>query len=792
MKAILFNTRHRTTYFAGICLLVIAGTVLGCGWDVGTEHSVRFNPYYSEKELGRLPPLPKYERDSDKLFVWDSEDAEPWEHNENEAEEIDKLWDAAAQSEAAENLGELRQCLLNYLRRTQPPTYSRWSSPKDLQNRRNSAIDKLDALGELDHGASQDVVGEYLAARTEYDGAKRPDEVLRHLEIARHDVRLRDNADYLEAALRQSDGHAVNDFLRVAYRYPRSEKREAALYMAALLAMKSSHSYENEHSKRALENPCEKCRDEPWLLARAGFNRVMQEYPHGRYYADARGWLGYLSLLVGDRAGALVEYYRLLSESRESGKVEALFSLCLERHKADDSEMDLVEKALAREPAAALAYAYHNIYNYALRSDSQRWFYEDYTRFKDETATKRTSRQQHEVERTALFATRMMSRFPSSAVGAAFVVRVAEADLELDKDADASRLARRALAMGARADIRAEALWIAGVAEFRGHQYSTARQALTTLISENPNDRYTEGARRQCAMLEEDTGNIDRALDQYIALNYRFDIAYFIDMLMTPEQLEAFIEKRPALNHRDEFLYALGLRLLRERRGVDARAIFAKVKTITRNADEEFLRKRDENYSRYSQHDEPPKERQFDPSIRGIRPDWIAVDMRTANELERLEREVEAASTDEAKAEALYQVASYQFERSLLFYNPLEWNGQRHYLLVNLDERGAFREPNESQVLFDYMQKHDMAANSLPIFMEVVRRFPNTRAARDALYTAAVCHERLSEYNNYWRDIYRNGGNAGPRMVTYLDVRAAYPKYKFPPELLGGSRLSEL
>jgi hypothetical protein len=159
--------------------------------------------------------------------------------------------------------------------------------------------------------------------------------------------------------------------------------------------------------------------------------------------------------------------------------------------------------------------------------------------------------------------------------------------------------------------------------------------------------------------------------------------------------------------------------------------------------------------------------------------------MRTANDLETLEHQVELAQGDEAKAEALYQVASYQFERSLLFYNPIPWSGIRHYLLDDLNNDGGFRQPGESQLLFDNMQKHDMAANSLPIFLEVARRFPNTRAARDALFSAAVCHERLAEYNNYWRGIYAEGGHAGERMVTYRDVRAAYPKYRFPRGTLG-------
>lgn len=782
-RPIASNKRHRTTLLAGICLLAIAATVLGCGWEVGSNHSVRFNPYENEKELGRLPPLPKYERSKmNKLFGWkDTSDYEE-EREDNNTKPIDKLWDTAAVQQVNRNPSELRRSLRDYLERTAAENNSRWNEPTDAQKRRNSAIDKLDALGELEHGASEAAVAAYLDARAAFDGSGKPEEVLTHLAEARQDIRLRDNADYLEAALHREEQDAPRAFEKIAAKYPHSEKREASLYMAALLTMKQSQSYVNEHNKRALEDSCDDCRDDAWRRARAGFERLMRDYPQGRYYADARGWLGHLSLLAGDRAGALVEYYRLLSEKSESGRVEALFSLCLVRHAADDSEMDRVEKTLEHEPAAALAYAYHNIYNYAYRPESEVWFYEGY-KSAEEIDNRQAVHERRELERTASFATRMMNRFPSGAAGTAFIVRVAEADLGLDKDADASRLARRALATGAKRDMRAEALWIAGVSEFRVHQYSTARQALTVLISENSNDRYTEGARRQLAMLEEDTGNIEGALDQYLALDYRYDVAYFIDVLMTPEQLAAYIEKRPSsmstMTRRDEMLYALGVRYLRDRRWNDARGAFAKVKTIGRNADESYLSKINAETWRYDRRDDTPKEREFDSSIRGVRPYWIAQDIRTANELERLEREVETAATDETKAEALYQVASYQFERSLLFYNQLEWSGQRHYLLEDLDQRGAFRQPNESQTLFDYMQKHDIPSSSLPIFLEVVRRFPNTRAARDALFTAAVCHERLHEYNNYWREVY-SGGYAGPRMVTYRDVKAAYPGYKFP------------
>src|SRR6266404_5973258 len=98
---------------------------------------------------------------------------------------------------------------------------------------------------------------------------------------------------------------------------PRSSAAAAkvapALSMVALLTMKASEAYRHEHDSSRLKDPsCDDCRDNPWSRAGAGFKRVMREYPHGRYYSDARGWLGYLSLIAGDRVGALVEYYRML------------------------------------------------------------------------------------------------------------------------------------------------------------------------------------------------------------------------------------------------------------------------------------------------------------------------------------------------------------------------------------------------------------------------------------------------------------------------------------------------
>lgn len=97
-------TKHqRSILLTGICLLAIAATVLGCGWEIGTEHSVRFNPYRSEKEFGQLPPLPKYERSkANKLFTWEDNRKYDWDREDDDTKHIEMLWDAADKNQAEE------------------------------------------------------------------------------------------------------------------------------------------------------------------------------------------------------------------------------------------------------------------------------------------------------------------------------------------------------------------------------------------------------------------------------------------------------------------------------------------------------------------------------------------------------------------------------------------------------------------------------------------------------------------------------------------------------------------
>ncbi len=791
-------------------LSVITATVIACGFTTETERSVRFNSYQTEKDFGRLPPLARFEKaKTERLFSWDEEystDVDgPYYRHEKETKEIEELWSQAEQEESKGNLRLLREKLREYLKRTSPENLSRRYGSDKYQSERNIAFDKLDALGALDSGSPLSTISQYLIVRNDYDSElidsnnketvvvfgstnqafeikKEPSKEdvkekksfeernAEALKMLYADKNLGDNIAYLEAArLYREDSKKGRDaFTKVAAIYPKSEKREAALFMSAVAAMKQSESFTHFRKNERIFQACEVCRDAYWLKAQAGFERVMHEYPRGRYYSDAQGWLAHLWLCIGERAAALTGYYRMLAGDNEPARVEALYSLWLVRNRATDEEMQEVERVIADEPSVALAYAYHNVYNFAMRE-----YYDEDT----DSAKNLKLRRQQERERIVVFANRMIKQYPRKAAEGAFLVRLAEANLELEKFADAKQLARRALQSGVNGEFRAEALWVAGYAEFRLKEYKTAKEALKKLVEENPNNRYTEGARRNLAMLLEDTGELEGALEQYLALDYRHDVAYFIDVLMKPEELAQFIEKRPSIKQHDELLYALGIRYLRDFRWQDARKAFSSIHPAKQYIDWDYRG----GYKSFSEYDkDPPKFRPFDTSIREIRPEWLEQDLRTVNDLERLEQNYNSAQGDEEKAEALYQFASYIYQGSLLFYNQLAWDYIRHYLISDLVVEAGFRQAGESQSIFEYMKKHDMASRSLELYLDVMKKYPNTKAAKDALYTSAVCHDRLRNYNGYWRTIYENGGYAGDKLITYKDVKRIYPDYRFP------------
>jgi hypothetical protein len=248
---------------------------------------------------------------------------------------------------------------------------------------------------------------------------------------------------------------------------------------------------------------------------------------------------------------------------------------------------------------------------------------------------------------------------------------------------------------------------------------------------------------------------------------------------MPIEQLEQFIATRTNVAEVNFLRYSLGIRLMRAKQWAKAQEILIKVATSeipedTYNYDWPRIRRFEKDPYLY------------DHEGMLIGSTWIRRDMKTIETFQYWEKRVAEAADDESKAEALYQLASAYYQSdSLTFYNPAAWDGTRSNLLASLESGESLRLPGERNKIFEHSQLHESLAHSIPIYLEVVDKYPNTRAAKDALFSAVVAHERLGDLNSYWREIYWGGLFAGPRMVTNADINGRYPRFRWPLSRLG-------
>lgn len=801
-----------------------ASFTFACMWTLYTDHSVRFNSFRKGRGFYRLPPLPiQYDSKTGKEISANDMDAHYGEDPALQATETsapnpfqpsaEDLSEQIKTASQQQKLGIVQARLQQFLQATTIPPLD---DEVEQQSLRNSAVDRLDALSAWRKGASAKAVIAYLAARDEYDamarefahaGATENPPINEHwqkldeaLSNAPQDRHLQDNWGYLQAArlyqAKLSDS-ALQAFQQHVAQYPHSEKNEAALYMVAKLTMQFSSSFENtacgidsSDVEAVNAEPKENCQDESWRAAVNTFRQLMKKYPNGRYFNDARGWLAYLYRRGGERAQALAEYYRMLGHPTDwRVRLEAKKSLQVIGHDYSDEVLDQVEALLANDPQAALAYAYHRIYNCAVDytyKEANDWaYYSDVNerwRAKEESEKRVAGEHQagqHELARVARFATAMMRRYPQARLSGSFVLRVAQAQLELQNYAEALALARKALAMGVSGEAQAQALWVKGSAEHQAKDFAAASVTFMKLIAAFPQANLTEGARRLLAMTAEDRGDYETAFEQYLALNYAYDVAFYADVLLTTERLARFVATHQRLAQANELTYALGLRYMRDNRWSEARETLQQVQTKATIQPVQVDASAPPPPRR--SHKEPDWEDYDWREVPFIKTPWVMQDLQTIDALERLEKAVATAGGDEAKAEAMYQLASYQFDAdALLFYNPMAWRGQRYWLLSGSDASDFMRLPNEPQLILNYSQQHDTLARAIPLYLEIVRRFPHTKAAPDALYSAAVAHQHLSNLNPYWRDIYGQGLFAGPQRVTYADVRRLYPRYQLP------------
>lgn len=742
----------------GLAGFVLTVAVIGCTSYLIDDHSVRF-AWKNYREAGLLPPLKPYPQPK-TVHRWYSnefgDDIEPAPTSGTVAD-WKSVRDAVERNEPAAARPALKRILADF---------------NEEQKNRNAAIDLEDALSALGQGCPKEKVAAYFQNRLSWLEEKE----VQAPPLPDHPA-LRDNVAYFEAAKLYRDEEfkaAADAFGEIATKFPGSEKREAALFMNALATLKTfsesgnaPSSFEKEREKVVFKP------DGPLARAKAGFERVRREYPRGRFQEDARGWLAYLNCLAGKDAEALIEYYRLLASDNPKIRREALVSLSIHRPRVPETDMVFVERTLAREPAAAFQYAYHELFNFTPYLLENEYF--DPRRAEEmDRKRKLETEQAQALKRVIAFARQMIDSGDSR-----FRLRLAMGQLVVGERRAALENARRSLRVGLPDAERHRALWVAGAAALRLDRRREAFDFFSQLITAKPEARLEESARRQLAMVAEELGDFNTALEQYFAMDYWLDAAYLIDVLMPPEQIQTFLSAHPNHPKTDALNYSIGIRYLRSGKYAEARAALGRVKTWLDYSSRAY----------WGEGNPCPKCDTFDSKFRPFRhvqTSWVTSDFQTIQDLERLEGNIRAAGTDEARAEAMYQLAGYLYSGcGLNFYNPALWCGFRAEALNQTSRGDHFKRPNEEELLWSYSHEHESVARSLAIFLEVSDSFPKTKASPDALYSAVIAQQRLENFNGYWRSMVENGRIPGPRKVTFRDVRRTYPKYIFPRDTDG-------
>lgn len=749
----------------------------GCGWS-GFERSLRFPSGMENKD--RLPPLPRDypvdfpERDGEAFWGYYGEDyccggdgisAAAYER----VEQLRRQNGDAMNCIESGDIRGARPLLERFVRES--AGFDRDASLGDelhaeMQLLRNRAIDLLDVVREGEHGVSTAAIQSYAVIRVldlgEKGGSVHP--WLGLIENAADEPRFADNVAYLNGAYLYSQRKfeaAAKAFDELRERWPTSEKRDAATYMAGVAWLRQAEWLKETANWRLAEGARDEASTRLELAAKPGNGSV--------YAKDARGWIARVATARYDAPTALVVYYTQLADREDrSVQLEGARSLNLVRRDAEDDDMLQVERRIETKPDVALAYAYYEIYNHESFEDP-----DDFVQ-----SEVRLLRRTEQLNRIVAFCSRMSSRWPAGAIGAGFALRVAGASLELDRYDEAVQFAERALDAGPNAKEHVQALFLQATAEHGLARFDRARSAIDRLLDAKPDAKMEEQARRLLAKVCEDDGDLAGALDEYRKLGYEADAAYVIDVLMSVGQLESYVSSRPRDPDIDWLRYAVGVRLLRAGLYERAERAFALVRTTTSFADDLVL---ENGYYEDERTKNLKQSLGCDSRVRTPRQAWVSSDLQTAKDLGALERLRNAPTDRERAAEAHYQFAAYLFDHeALLFYNPSLWWGNRAELLSSLEYGESLRLPGEVGTLWEETNRHDALAQSVDAFLDVVDRYPETKAAADALYSAAVAHERLANFNGYWRSQYENGRHAGRRLVTYDDVRRLYPKYRIP------------
>lgn len=262
------------------------------------------------------------------------------------------------------------------------------------------------------------------------------------------------------------------------------------------------------------------------------------------------------------------------------------------------------------------------------------------------------------------------------------------------------------------------------------------------LFADSPAEYLRVASGEALALLEEKYGDPVRAFHIYRDIGYLRDVAFMADSgLSIPQLKRAIVRYKGA--ERKSFDYALAMRYFRKEQYAEATAILKKLDFATRahkGADREM-----------SEADWEFPDKDFAPKQGEIGPPCPEDALSHVRDMAKLRAEAESAKDQERRAAALYALGTYVYDHGdLLFYSAGLWRLARADTYV-LYWNGNVNKGESHRKAVATGHEHERFSQAIRLYEELVARCPRSSYVAKALYMAAVCCEKFSRMNTWWR-----------------------------------------
>ncbi len=566
---------------------------------------------------------------------------------------------------------------------------------------------------------------------------------------------VREHALYQNASLNVQENRyalARSQYRRLLREYPKSPKRENTLIM---LVRNSILPHQKD------------LRD--ITAGKTAMAQLEKEFPHSRFLKELPGLHARLLYLDNQYRTALNAYLRthaldsariviaaLPKSEQEEANIRLLaanlraitaaktykpYEMAIRevnrlRQTATAKQAKMLSSLLLRDPELASDYLYYRLYH--------------------------TVNNSKQIKQLAHFAEEVADAHPDIRFSPAVMTRFAEAAYREGAYSRALSWANHSL----QTLTTDRALYVRGASRHKRKQIAGATHDFETILKRFPKSPLVPNARENLALLYEAVERFDKALDIFFVLKentqkemfselgsagYEKDVAYLLDVRMTTAQIAAYVRSHPHHWEKNLLIYSLGIRYLRDERWNDAEHQF-------------WLLPR----KIYAEYSKGRKEWSQKPS-----PEPLTV----IRDLRLRQRKIGQAKTNNARAKAMYEYASYYSTHgTLLLYNPALWGGNR---MLSFDYFWNDHVMTQSDILpiRRYMYSHEAFARSRALCKQIARQYPHAPILPYVLYRQAAATRRLGSFNQWWNAETNRAKLWKESINTMRRIVRLYPKH---------------